>query len=44
MTVTQAKRVIRFRDTRGLTSLDELDDVPGFSQDFLSGIKAQLIP
>jgi DNA uptake protein ComE-like DNA-binding protein len=44
LSVTQAKRVIRYRDERGLTSPDELDGVPGFPRTFLDDLKAKLIP
>ena len=45
MSVTQAKRVIRYREERdGFRSIEELDDVPGFSRTFLDQIKGRLIP
>jgi DNA uptake protein ComE-like DNA-binding protein len=44
MSITQAKRVMRFRDERAFSSVDELDDVPGFSQAFLSEIKSRIVP
>ena len=45
MSVTQAKRVIRYRDERGgFTSVDELDEVPGFPRDFLDELKDRLVP
>ena len=43
MSVTQAKRVIRWRDEgQGFSSVDDLDQVPGFPKDFLTSIKDQL--
>ena len=44
MSVTQAKRVIRHRDDHGITSIDELDQIPGFPKAFLAGIKERLVP
>lgn len=45
MSVTQAKRVIRYRDERnGFRTLDELDQVPGFPRSFLSGVKERVVP
>jgi hypothetical protein len=44
MSVTQAKRVLRYRDERGLSDPSELDQVPGFPKGYLSDIKAQLLP
>jgi DNA uptake protein ComE-like DNA-binding protein len=45
MSVTQAKRVIRYREERnGFRTLDELDQVPGFPRTFLSGVKERLVP
>ena len=45
MSVTQAKRVIRYREERdGFRSIEELDDVPGFPRTFLDQIKGRLIP
>ena len=45
MSVTQAKRVIRYRDERGgFDSVDELDEVPGLPADFLDDIKDRLVP
>jgi DNA uptake protein ComE-like DNA-binding protein len=44
MSATQAKRVIRYRDERGLTDPDELDQVPGFPENFLAEVKNQLVP
>jgi DNA uptake protein ComE-like DNA-binding protein len=43
MSVTQAKRVIRYRDEgSGFTSLDQLDEVPGFPRSFLGDLKDRL--
>lgn len=44
MSVTQAQRVLRYGDERGITHPDELDQVPGFTSSFLAGIKRQLVP
>ena len=44
LSVTQAKRVIRYRDERGLTSPDDLDGVPGFPKTFLAELKLKLGP
>jgi Translation initiation factor IF-2, N-terminal region/Helix-hairpin-helix motif len=45
MSVTQAKRVLRYRDERGgFRSLDELDNVPGFPKGFLTDVKRRLVP
>lgn len=45
MSVTQAKRVLRYRDERGtIASVDELDAVPGFPRPFLEELKQRLEP
>jgi DNA uptake protein ComE-like DNA-binding protein len=45
MSVTQAKRVIRYREEGGgFKSVDELDQVPGFPRTFLNGVKERLVP
>jgi DNA uptake protein ComE-like DNA-binding protein len=44
MSVTQAKRVIRFREERDFRSVDDLDGLPGFPQAFLGEIKDRLVP
>jgi DNA uptake protein ComE-like DNA-binding protein len=45
LSVTQAKRIIKRRDERGgFTTIDELDDIPGFPKDFLADIKRHLVP
>jgi competence ComEA-like helix-hairpin-helix protein len=45
MSVTQAKRVIAYRERLGgFGSVDELDQVPGFSKTFLNEIKSRLRP
>ena len=38
MSVTQAKRVLRYRDERGLNSIADLEQVPGFPRSFLDGL------
>jgi DNA uptake protein ComE-like DNA-binding protein len=45
MSITQAKRVLRHRESGGgFTSVDELDAVPGFPRLFLADLKDRLIP
>ena len=45
MSITQAKRVIRYREERGgFQTLDELDRVPGFPRNFLDSVKERLVP
>jgi DNA uptake protein ComE-like DNA-binding protein len=43
MSVTQAKRLLRYRDERGLDSVAGLDDVPGFPRSFLDRLEGRLI-
>ena len=43
MTVTQATRVVAYRDRQGgFESVDDLDAVPGFPKDLLAEIKIRL--
>jgi DNA uptake protein ComE-like DNA-binding protein len=43
MSVTQAKRVLNYRDrNNGFDSLDELESVPGLPEPFLATIKQRL--
>ena len=45
MSVTQAKRVLRYREQRGgFTDLDELERVPGFPREFLAEISDRVVP
>ena len=45
MSVTQAKRVVRYREEGpGFTSVDDLDNVPGFPKAFLAQIKERFVP
>ena len=45
MSVTQAKRVLRYREQRGgLTDFDELERVPGFPREFLAEISDRVVP
>ena len=45
MSVTQAKRVLDYRQRLdGYTSLDDLDQVPGFPRAFLADLKGKLTP
>jgi hypothetical protein len=44
MSVTQAKRVLRYRDERGISDPAELDQVPGFPKGFLTAVKERLTP
>jgi DNA uptake protein ComE-like DNA-binding protein len=38
MSTRQAKRAVRYRDERGLSSVDDLRNVPGFSRSFVERI------
>jgi hypothetical protein len=40
--VTQAKRVLKYRDERGFSSLDDLDEIPGLPQSYLNELKEKL--
>jgi DNA uptake protein ComE-like DNA-binding protein len=43
MSTTQAKRVIDYRErSEGFQSLEQLDDLPGFSELFLAHLKERL--
>jgi capsular exopolysaccharide synthesis family protein len=42
MSVTQAKRVLDYRERSGFSSVDELDSVPGFPRKLTSEIKPRL--
>ena len=43
LSVTQTGRVLACRERQGtFTSLDELDEIPGFPRDFLNDLKARL--
>ena len=43
MSVTQTGRVLSFREKAGgFKSLDELDSIPGFPQDFLDDLKTRI--
>ncbi len=44
MTMTQAKRVIKFREDRPFTRIDDLNLIPGFSQDFLKTVEGRVAP
>ena len=45
MSVTQAKRVLRYREQRGgFTDFDELERVPGFPREFLAEISDRVVP
>lgn len=44
MSVTQAKRVLKFREDQGFTSVEELDDVPDFPRALLNAIKERIVP
>jgi hypothetical protein len=43
LSVTQSKRVLKYRDERGFNSVDELDQVPGFPRTFLAELKGRLV-
>jgi competence protein ComEA len=43
LTITQAKRVIAYRDrSGGFSSLDQLDDVPGFPDEVRAELKRRV--
>jgi DNA uptake protein ComE-like DNA-binding protein len=42
MSVTQARRVVEFREQGGYASVDDLDRVPGFSREFLAQLKSRV--
>jgi DNA uptake protein ComE-like DNA-binding protein len=44
LSVTQSKRVLKYREERGFKSVDELDQVPGFPRSFLADLKNRLVP
>ncbi len=45
LSVTQAKRVIRYREENdGIRDVNELDRVPGFPKAFLEYVKDQVVP
>jgi len=45
LSVTQAKRVIRYREENdGFSDVNELDRVPGFPRTFLDYLKDQVVP
>ncbi len=44
MTMTQAKRVIKFREDRPFTAIDDLNLIPGFSLDFLKAVEGRVAP
>ena len=45
MSVTQAKRVLRYREQRGgFADFDELERVPGFPREFLAEIRDRVVP
>jgi DNA uptake protein ComE-like DNA-binding protein len=45
LSVTQAKRVIRYREeNNGFTDVSELDRVPGFPKAFLTRLKDDVVP
>jgi competence ComEA-like helix-hairpin-helix protein len=45
LSVTQAKRVIRYREENdGFSDLSELDRIPGFPRAFLDRIKDEVVP
>jgi hypothetical protein len=44
MSVTQAKRVLRYRDECGISDPAALDQVPGFPKGFLTAVKERLVP
>ena len=44
MSITQAKRVLRYRDQLGISDPEELHHIPGFPEGYLSSLKARLLP
>ena len=42
MSVTQAKRVLRYRDEHGLNSVAGLAEVPGIPRDFRAELESKL--
>jgi hypothetical protein len=42
MTVTQARRMLRYRDERGVDSVARLDEVPGLPRDFRAELRQKL--
>jgi competence ComEA-like helix-hairpin-helix protein len=42
MSTRQAKRVVRYRDERGLDSVEALRNVPGFSRSFVERIRQRI--
>ncbi len=45
LSVTQAKRVITYRDAQGgFRAVDELDELPGFPRQFLRELKQRVVP
>jgi DNA uptake protein ComE-like DNA-binding protein len=44
LSVTQSKRVLKYRDEHGFASVDDLDNVPGFPRVFLAELKGRLVP
>ncbi|MBK5116969.1 MAG: helix-hairpin-helix domain-containing protein [Thermoleophilia bacterium] len=43
LSVTQAKRLLRHRDERGLSSVEDLVGVPGFTRSFLDELESRLV-
>jgi DNA uptake protein ComE-like DNA-binding protein len=44
MSITQAKRILRYRDERGISDPAELERVPGFTNGYLAAVKDRLVP
>jgi DNA uptake protein ComE-like DNA-binding protein len=42
MSVTQAGRVLAYRERQGFRAVDELNTIPGFPDGFLEGIRGRL--
>ena len=42
MTVTQARRTLRYRDERGVDSVSRLDEVPGLPREFRAQLRERL--
>jgi DNA uptake protein ComE-like DNA-binding protein len=44
MSVTQARRVLRFREQQEIRSVEDLEEIPGFPRAFLTELKRMTVP
>ena len=44
MSMTQARRVLRYREEQGMSSLDDLDQIPGLPRAFRAELKQAMVP